>query len=508
MTTITVDGLNEDTFRRVIEGRLRQGKAGDAVDKLRLLLAPYAGPGRHLPERFLTVSSSDLVFYGWDSLGEAIARHDRPGSPITALSIAFGWPGDDQPVPDSHGCLSPHLEVAYFTDEAYPFSQSARDDLLDGYSYHGCSWSDQGTATDTALAVAGIDDLHGALAVLEARLLASEAPDVEDIRAGSLGACLLSVLLVQAVGERIERDGLPRPVCVLSGSNGVYPYFDAPVAGIPADILKAADDEDEDALPLGQGVPTQRYSSLMVTSIPRARKRAVLVLNESPEETALRNANLRGMGLGEAGPAEAVPEVAVFEPQPDLPVPPLPVEITPVPGGPLLVRKKPSESWDFRDLLSPAEPEPPSPEPVLREPPPREPLPPREDSRLAEPDDWPAPREPEVLQPNVRLAEARLTEPGFALLDPSVHDRLQSLIAAPAAPELPKLIPAEPVLPIESSELQVEPESPAPDLGPIWPLGIGWLEDAADLLDTAPSEPPRVSPGLWERLRGWFRREA
>ena len=491
MTTITVDGLNEDTFRRVIEGRLRQGKASEAVDKLRLLLAHYAGPGRILPERFLTAASSDLVLYGWDNLGEAMARHDRPGSPITALSIAFGWPGEDPPAPDAEGNLSPHLEVAYFTDEAYPFSQSGRDDLLDGYSYHGCTWSDQGTATDTALAVAGIDDLHGALAALEARLLDCDTPDVEEIRAGSLGSCLLSVLLVQAVGERIARDGLPRPVCVLSGSNGVYPYFDAPVAGIPADILKAAEDEDEDALPLGQGVPTQRYSSLMVTSIPRARKRAVLVLNESPEETALRNANLRGMDLGEAGPAEAVPEAAVFDPQPDLPAPPLPAEITPVPGGPLMVRKKPSESWDFRDLLSPAEPELPAAAPS-----PVEPLLPREYAQPAAPQD----------RPSSRVPLGRIAEPGFALLEPSVHDRLQSLIAPPAGPDLPELVPAEPVE--AEPEAIAVPDIPAPDLGPIWPLGIGWLEDAAEPLDSSETEAPLASPGLWARLRGWFRRGA
>ncbi len=496
MTTITVDGLNEDTFRRVIEGRLRQGKSSDAVDKLRALLAAYAGPGRQLPERFLTVKSSDLVLYGWDSLGEAIARHDRPGWPITALSIALGWPGEDLPAPDAEGQLSPHLEVAYFTDEAYPFSQSGRDDLLDGYSYHGCTWSDQGTATDTALALAGVDDLHGALAALEARLLDCDAPDVEDIRAGSLGACLLSVLLVQAVGERIERDGLPRPVCVLAGSNGVYPYFDAPVAGIPADLLKAAEDGDEDALPLGQGVPIQRYSSLMVTSIPRAQKRAVLVLNESAAETAQRNANLRGLGQTEAEPVEIAPALAAFEPLSEFPAPPLPAEITPLPGGPLMVRKKPSESWDFRDLLSPAGPDLPPAEPALREP-----LPPLESTRPAELEDLPAPR----------LPLGKLAEPGFALLEPSLHDRLQSLIAPPTAPEGPQLVLAAPLEISEPLEASIDREAPAPALGPIWPLGIGWLEDAAEATeqladDTAGTAPDNLS--LWARLRGWFRREA
>lgn len=48
----------------------------------------------------------------------------------------------------------------------------------------------------------------------------------------------------------------------------------------------------------------------------------------------------------------------------------------------------------------------------------------------------------------------------------------------------------------------------APDLGPAWPLGIGWLEDdrasAPDPLDVDEDLPAR--PGLWSRVRAWFGR--
>lgn len=490
MTTILLDGLNEDTFRRSIEGRLRQGLAAEAVEKLRGLLKPYSGPGQILPERFLTVQVSDLTLSGWERLGEAVARHDRPDGPITALSIAFGWPGDDLPLPDPHGRLRPMIEVGFFTDEAFPFSQSAREDLLDGYSFHGCTWASDNAATETCLSLEGIDDLHGALAALEARLLASDEPDPNEICAGSLGACLLSALLYRAVSERIASDGLPRPLCVLAGSNGVYPYFDAPVVGMPEDLLKA-DDPDEELLGL---VPAPRYSSLLVTGIPRARKRAVLVLEESEEDKVLRTADLRNLVHGEE---PAAPERIAA--QMDLTSPDLADGgITPFADGPLMAKKKPSEAWDFRDMLGP-----------------REAHLPHKDSAEIAPEAPPAPL-PDLAQPAQEPAESAaqhelpeppvpaepIAQPGFALLEPSVQDRLQNLIAPPVVAKDPALVPAEPAAPAAedpaANDRLLAPSSP------VWPLGIGYLEDAEAALEEAPHQPESPRPGLWARLRRWL----
>ncbi len=553
MTTIAVDGLNEETFRRVIEGRLRQGKPAEAIDKLRSLLEPYAGPGKILPARFLTVQSSDFELVGWESLGEAIARRDQPGWPITALTIAFGWPGEDMPAPDSDGRLRPLLETAYFTDRAFPFSQSARADLLDGYSYHGCTWADEGEASDDVLSLAGIDDLHGALAALEGRLLDSEEPDEEEIRAGSLGACLLSALLVKAVGERIARDGLPRPVCVMAGSNGVYPYFDAPIVGMPADVLKAAEAAEEDEIPLGQGVPGPRYSSLLVTGIPRARKRAVLVLDETAEETALRNANLRNLsGRDEpAVPPRQEERPAALSAEPDA------NGIVPMPGGPLMAKRPHKPAWDFRDMLGPRDGDPPPSAPAdatdwddwddLPEPDtgsvvdrgavsePEQPVPPVDlpqvvsapTPELAEPEVQPvdAPIEAPVnpapaeagqpkpfgerlprIEPDEPViaafpADSAASQPGFTLLDNDLQERLKALVASPAVSESIELEAPAPATP----KAQTLPE------GPVWCFGIGWLEDAEEAVAAAqaavPPLPDQRPSGLWARLSRWLRRQ-
>ena len=75
------------------------------------------------------------------------------------------------------------------------------------------------------------------LVKLETRLLGSEDPGDEDIRAGTLGSCYLSVLIHQAVRETIRKQGLPRPLCVMAGTSGIYPFFDAPVMSSERAVL-------------------------------------------------------------------------------------------------------------------------------------------------------------------------------------------------------------------------------------------------------------------------------
>lgn len=531
MNTIAIDGLNEDEFRRSIEGRLRCGRPGEAIERLHRLLAPFVGEDAILPPRFLTVSAEELTITGWDGLDSAIQRHDRSGRPVTALGIAFGWPGDDLPVPDANGLLRPVVEVGYYNDDAFPFSKSGRDDLLDGYSYHGCTWASDCEASDNVLGLDGIDDLNGALALLEARLLSSEEPDEDEIRAGSLGACLLSVLLHQAVSDQIKRAGLPRPVCVMAGSNGVYPYFDAPVVGIPEDIRRKAEaaEEDEEAV---LGAPAPRYSSLLVTGIRRAPKRAALVLEETEAETAVRISKLRGLAHAEGESAPAPHEVPE-----DMPILPAAAVI----GSPLMTKKPSGQSWDFRDMLSspppepvgfedepegPAEEEPIDDWPSLDEPPQQDP--PASETWQEEPvdeepeEEWPsasleaaAPDLPAALPATEDLAP----RPQFTLFE----SYLQPL-SAPALPEFELELEPEPediewqagpvVFESRQSQPEPEPEQPAEPLPLTWASGLAWSEQT-HLRSEPTREPERFAPpptmapaktrpSLLARLRAWW----
>ncbi|WP_309621541.1 hypothetical protein [Novosphingobium sp.] len=543
MTSIAIDGQNEEDFRRGIETDLRHGREVAATERLRRLLEPYAAPGGILPERFLSVTADDLALRGWEFLGDCIARHDRPGRPVTAIGIGFAWPGDDVPVPDATGRLTPHLETAYYNDAAYPFSQSGRDDLLDGYSLHGCTWAADCEASDNALSVDGIDDLHGALAGLETQLLDSEEPDEEAIRAGSLGACLLSALLFQAVGRRVASDGLPRPLCVTAGSNGIYPYFDAPVVGMPENVRRAAEKADEEER--DTGVPGPRYSSLLMTGIPRAQKRAVLVLAESESEMAVRIASLRGHQHG-AEPAHRPPE--------ELAAPAPLAEPVTAAASPLLSKKPSQHNWDFRDLLSapPAEPLP------IRPPerdlagtagdkpgsgsgdpdeawfdaawdeasgpggePPAEPALPSGDEPAPEPDDAPAfTLRPVPKVPRLEQEPCEDVHPGFPMLSESLQDRLESLLA-PQEPllldqpeiALPVPMPDEPVAAMDAPE-------PAPIIANPWPIEaaglawpyVPWSDEPGNFAPTSaqrnePDAAPAEPRGLFSRFVAWILRQ-
>ena len=249
MSSITIDGLDEEIFRRNIEGMLRVGEADRAAAKLRALITPFCGEGGILPARFAEVSSADIILKGWDKLAASLARNDRPRHPISALTIAvsnaevLGFDSDDQ---------GPLIATSHFTDEAYPFSNSGLGDLLDGYSFYGCEWHGSSAHVDTALSLGGIDDLYRAIAAIEGALIASARPDPDKIRAGSIGSCYLAVLVYQAVRDAVRTAGVPRAICVMAGNEGIYPYFDAPVIGsmecVEQGLVAAATVEAADAV--------------------------------------------------------------------------------------------------------------------------------------------------------------------------------------------------------------------------------------------------------------------
>ena len=116
MDSITIDGMEEMEFRRSIEAMLRHGQADDAADKLRTLLANYAGEGRILPGRFLSVTAQDLRLEGWDQLGEKLGEYDRPEVPMSAISIDILDPQGVGARPDAGGLLRPVIETSYFSD--------------------------------------------------------------------------------------------------------------------------------------------------------------------------------------------------------------------------------------------------------------------------------------------------------------------------------------------------------------------------------------------------------
>lgn len=301
MTTITIDGMDEHDFRHAIEDMLRRDEGEEAIAKLRELLEPYARRGKILPRGFLDVSWRHVEFAGWHKLSDRLLHHDRPGHPISAIGVVMsaarklGGPGP------SKRRLSPFIKTFYFSDEAYPFTGASREDLLDGYSRDGFGWQGDYQATDATLSIRGIDELYGAIVELEERLFDSDDPPEDEIRAGSIGACYLAALMHQSLRETIRARGLPRPLCVLSACDGVYPFFDAPVAGQDEHALSApakpgadaewSDDDGNAVSPRSAGSPGEFSSgeaSLLDCVSRKGTKSPVLILDEETSRDAAR----------------------------------------------------------------------------------------------------------------------------------------------------------------------------------------------------------------------------
>ena len=303
MEIVTIDGMVEHDFRLSIEDMLRLNQVDEAIERLRGLLETCVGDGQGgdggvLPARFLQVTADYIEIGGWHRLADRLRDHDRARHPISAIGVTLadyrplGGPGI------RNGRLAPFIKTFYFNDDAYPFSQATRSDLLDGYSRDGFEWQGDYQATDATLSIRGIDDLYGAIVELEDRLLASPDPGEAEVRAGTIGACYVAALIHQALRDTIRRKGLPRPLCVFAACDGVYPFFDAPVAGSdecsveePAQAELAEPEELEDDLPEDQ-IPEE---ASLLTLVSRTRTKApVMVLCDEDAQEAARYSEMAG----------------------------------------------------------------------------------------------------------------------------------------------------------------------------------------------------------------------
>ena len=292
MEIVTIDGMVENDFRLSIEDMLRLDQVDEAIERLRDLMESTGCLGTLLPARFVTVSARDVEFGGWHRLGERLLDHDRRGFPITAIGVTLadarklGGPGP------ANGRMAPFIKTFYFGDDAYPFGEATRDDLLDGYSRDGFELQGDYRATDATLSVRGIDDLYGAIVELEARLFDRRDPGEDEIRAGSIGACFLAALIHQALRDTIRAKGLPRALCVFAACDGVYPFFDAPVTG--SDECLVAEPVQPPAVEATRtdeaGLADKLFAgaSLLTLSVRRERKAPVMVLDPRDAEEAAR----------------------------------------------------------------------------------------------------------------------------------------------------------------------------------------------------------------------------
>lgn len=221
--------IDSTAFRRELEAQLRDGGADAALARVRSVLATLAQTGSALALQCLEVGPEHVAVAGWAKLADRVAALDRPGKPITAIGIDLSDPGahgDQRPDPAGH--LEPYIETNFFSDAAYSFSCSDRDTLLAGYSGSGSKWQGCFVDIDDTISITGLADVYGPIYALE-QVRARVRSGGADFEMAVVGSSFVAILVHLAVRDAVRRQGLPRPMAVLVGSNESYPYFDAPV---------------------------------------------------------------------------------------------------------------------------------------------------------------------------------------------------------------------------------------------------------------------------------------
>jgi len=224
---------NEDelfAFLGDVEALLRRGQPDVAAGLLESQLGDLADEGNELARLCLKVPVSAVRIVGWEQLNERMKKLDRPGKPITAISIDISAPFEMPVLDAKHGNFyEPDLDTVYYSDSLYKFTGSDRQSMIDAYSPKGPPWSGHFESVDNTIAVRGLGGLYGEVLLAQKRCRSDDHDDAMEQDAAAIASAFIAVRLHQAIKATAEGRGMPRPMTLIVGNNESFPYFDAAV---------------------------------------------------------------------------------------------------------------------------------------------------------------------------------------------------------------------------------------------------------------------------------------
>jgi len=257
------------------------------------------------------VSDGHVVLEGWEEVDADLVDLGRRGRMVTAIGLDLSNYSDHEG--KAWWDKEPYVELAAYTDDVFPFSESRRQDLLDLNETYPAPWTDRPLGEETAhLTVTGLRALNGALlhraSVAPWHPTSTEPLESESV-AEYLGWWWLHLRFHQTVGRDLDERGLALTVPVIVGTHDVGPWLQAVIT--PA---KVSDHEES----------TER--------ILRERAQLAPVVRGAQAEDAVRDlrelrSKLRGFGFFGRGPERkaaeeyAAAKLAVTCQQFDLPLP-------------------------------------------------------------------------------------------------------------------------------------------------------------------------------------------
>ncbi|HEY0597190.1 hypothetical protein [Sphingopyxis sp.] len=225
MSFSTVD-LTHETGRREFGLRFAQmiqhGEhlAADAL--LRDLLQKLPA---ELSALCLSLPADAVQVKGWEQLALRTAAAATQAGGVTAIGVDL----TSQPVElDANGCRVPQLETNYYTDEAFAFSRSSRDKILEQCGPDGSPWQGRFADIDRTLTICGLDALNEKILRGEARAAANgRDADQADYAVILLAEWFRHLRFHQAALRGLEGYGTIGAIPLLVGTNDVGPRLEA-----------------------------------------------------------------------------------------------------------------------------------------------------------------------------------------------------------------------------------------------------------------------------------------
>lgn len=225
MSFSTVDLMHE-TGRREFDLRLAQMiRDGEHLAADALLHDLLQTLPTELSALCLSLPADAVQVRGWEQLALRATAAAAQAGDVTAIGVDL----TSQPVErDANGCRVQQLETNYYTDEAFAFSRSSRDEILEQCGPDGSPWQGRFADIDRTLTVCGLDALNEKILQGEARAAASgRDADQADYAVVLLAEWVRHLRFHQAALRGLEEYGTLGAIPLLVGTNDVGPRLEA-----------------------------------------------------------------------------------------------------------------------------------------------------------------------------------------------------------------------------------------------------------------------------------------
>jgi hypothetical protein len=298
------------------------------------------------------VRPQDVVITGWEDAIDTLSQYE--GEPITAIAISMY--NELESAMDVQEAYEPVIDLSFFTDEAFPFSTSSRDQIQAENTSVFTPWQPHAEDIEAYLEIEGLADLNQALFNHKHRVfqrVAGGAPMayrrdelgnlIQDVVVEATGdapdeyiAFVLAGLLrttrfAQAVQRMIEELGVPGGAPVILATHNMRPF---------AGTVLYAEKRVELSAPSLVGLTVKRAPASLIERADTVSGADIRKQLGEMEERVVAPVSFVPGAVAPLG--EPMPEIVPEVPEPEMVVPVQPVqevEVEPEPKRPSFFRR-------------------------------------------------------------------------------------------------------------------------------------------------------------------------